>query len=110
MAHSFEFIFLFKIIEFVFNYMIAADEEVSVGAVGNHWYDVIEANFSILMFLPESVELFSVSMTCTHLCLYHSLPLLPLKRSPSVGPANKGRRVSTITALLRCHPAVLSSC
>lgn len=36
--------------------------------------------------------------------------LLPLKRSPSVGPASKGRRVSTITAVsdLRDLCAVLS--
>lgn len=53
--------------------------------------DVIQTNVSIL---PVTVEVFSAS-----LCLYHSLSLLPLKRSPSVGPASKGRRVSTITAI-----------
>uniref|UniRef100_A0A8C4FHL4 Serine/threonine-protein kinase MRCK alpha n=1 Tax=Dicentrarchus labrax TaxID=13489 RepID=A0A8C4FHL4_DICLA len=41
------------------------------------------------------------------LCLCHSLPLLPLKRSPSVGPASKGRRVSTITP--KAHQFVVKS-
>lgn len=48
---------------------------------------------------------FSALLDClsdiySSLCLCHSLPLLPLKRSPSVGPTSKGRRVSTITCAL----------
>lgn len=51
------------------------------------------------------LTVFSALLDClsdiySSLCLCHSLPLLPLKRSPSVGPTSKGRRVSTITCAL----------